>query len=175
MVHPSHWSYYISLEDDLIEASRYVEICEDNLNTYSVQFTRLLLATCSEVDVVAKTLCKEIDPSGDCDNIDDYRRLITPSFPAIPNVVFGIQWNEIRVKPWESWADARLQSPANPPPQSPQWWRDHNAVKHQRSLSFKQANLRNVIESLAGLHCLIRHLAADRGQPKLTRFLRIHS
>jgi hypothetical protein len=52
MSHPPHWSYYVSLEDDLIETGRYVEICEDNFDTYSTQFTRLLLAAASEVDVV---------------------------------------------------------------------------------------------------------------------------
>ena len=61
MSHPPHWSYYMSLEDDLIETSRYVEICEDNFDTYSTRFTRLMLSAASEVDVVAKILCGQID------------------------------------------------------------------------------------------------------------------
>ena len=43
---------------------RHVEICEDNLDIYSTQFTRLLLSAASEVDVVAKILCGQIDPHG---------------------------------------------------------------------------------------------------------------
>src|SRR5436190_17810956 len=101
--HPPHWSYYLSLEDDLIETSRYVEICEDNFDTYSTQFTRLLLAAASEVDVVAKILCGQIDPHGKHRNIDDYRNVIATAFPAIPRIEMGIQWNRVRVKPWASW------------------------------------------------------------------------
>ena len=74
MSHPPHWSYYMSLEDDLIETGRYVEICEDNFDTYSTHFTRLLLAAASEVDVVAKMLCGQINPQGSFANIDNYKR-----------------------------------------------------------------------------------------------------
>lgn len=104
MLHPPHWAYYMSLEDDLIETSRYVEISEDNFGAYSTQFTRLLLAAASEVDVVAKLVCRQIAPSGKHQNIDDYRNAIVPMFPAIPCIEMGIQWNPIRVKPWASWA-----------------------------------------------------------------------
>lgn len=165
--YPPHWSYYMSLEDDLIETSRYVEICEDNFDTYSTQFTRLLLAAASEVDVVAKQICRQIDPSGSHGNINDYRNLIVPTFPAIPEMQLGIQWNPVRVKPWDSWAAT--------PSSNPDWWRAYNAVKHERNANFKSANLRNALAAIAGLHCLVRHLDEDKGQPKQSRFLRIVS
>lgn len=157
----------MSLEDDLIETSRYVEICQDNFGTYSTQFTRLLLAAASEVDVVAKQLCRQIDPTGTHGNINEYRSVIVPKFPAIPTVQFGIQWNPVRVQPWESWGAA---TPANP-----DWWRAYNNVKHERNANFKSANLRNALEAIAGLHCLVRHLEEDKGQPKQGRYLRIES
>ncbi len=163
--HPPHWAYYVSLEDDLIETSRYVEICKDNFDTYSTQFTRLLLAAASEVDVVAKKLCLQIDTSGTHKNINDYRKVIVPKFPAIPNMQMGIQWNPVRLKPWKSWEP--------PTSSSPDWWQAYNDVKHKRNTHFKSANLRNALEAIAGLYCLVRHLDEDKGQPKLTRFLRI--
>src|SRR5438552_3993818 len=118
MTYPPHWSYYMSLEDYLIETSRYVEICEDNFATYSTQFTRLLLAAASEVDVVAKTLCGQIDSNGKHQNIEDYRRLIASTFAAIPSIVLGIQWNAVRVQPWGSWAAPTASNPA--------WWHAYN-------------------------------------------------
>lgn len=167
MLHPPHWSYYMSLEDDLFATSRYVEICEDNLPTFSTQFTRLLLAAGSEVDVVAKTLCGQIDPSGKHSNIDDYRKVIVPTFPAIPHIVMGIQWNPLRVQPWAPWA--------SPSPSNPAWWRAYNSVKHERNTNFKSGNLRNALEAIAGLYCLVRHLKEDAGRPRPDRFLRIES
>lgn len=165
--YPPHWSYYMSLEDDLIETSRYVEICEENFATYSTQFTRLLLAAASEVDVVAKQLCRQIDPTGTHGNINDYRNVIVPKFPAIPAMQLGIQWNPVRVKPWESWGA--------PTPSNPDWWRAYNDVKHERNANFKSASLRNALAAIAGLHCLVRHLEEDKGQPQQSRFLRIVS
>lgn len=57
-----HWRYFIALEQDLEGTTRYVEPAEDNFKTYSVEFTRLLLSACSEIDVVCKVLCQKIDP-----------------------------------------------------------------------------------------------------------------
>ena len=165
MPHPPHWSYYMSLEDDLIETDRYVEIGEDNLDTYSTQFTRLLLAAASEVDVVAKTLCGQIDPHGKHKNIDDYRKVIAPNFPAISTVQMGIEWNPLRIKPWAPWTGAN--------PSSPDWWRAYNGVKHERNANFKSGNLRNALGAIAGLYCLVRHLEEDRGRPRPERLLKI--
>ncbi len=166
MSHPRHWSYYMSLEDDLIETGRYVEICEDNFDTYSIHFTRLLLAAASEVDVVAKMLCCQINPQGCYRTINNYRDTIVPQFPAIPSIVMGIQWTtNIRVKPWGSWAES--------PPKNPDWWHAYNRVKHKRNSNFKEANLRNALTAIAGLYCLVRHLQQDVGRPRPERFLKI--
>jgi len=155
----------MSLEDDLIEAGRYVEICEDNFDTYSTQFTRLLLAAASEVDVVAKILCGQINPNRNYRNIDDYKDTIAPDFPAIPSIVMEIQWTDIRVQPWELWG--------KPTPSNPNWWRAYNGVKHERNNNFKDGNLKNALHAIAGLYCLVRHLKQDKGRPRPERFLRI--
>src|SRR5207249_8817300 len=53
-----HWDYYLVLENDLLSCRRYVEFHSTNMQVYSIEFVRILLATCSEIDVVAKGLCK---------------------------------------------------------------------------------------------------------------------
>ena len=165
MPYPPHWAYYMSLEDDLIKTSRYVEICKDNFETYSTQFARLLLAAASEVDVVAKMVCRQIDPSGEYGNIDDYRKTIVSKFPAIPRLVLGIEWNDLRIQPWSQWAESDASSP--------DWWRAYNRVKHERNSHFKQGNLQNTLGAIAGLYCLVRHLEEDRGLPRPERFIKI--
>lgn len=165
MTHPPHWAYYASIEDDLVAASRYVEICDANLDTYSIQFARLLLAAGSEVDVVAKILCAQIDPDAKQRSIDDYRDTIALKFPAIPRLIFGIEWNDVRIAPWASWGE--------PSPSTPDWWRAYNNVKHERNSHFKSANLRYTLDAVAGLYCLVRHLEEDRGHPRPERFIKI--
>ena len=51
------WDYYRAIEDDLIAASRYVDIVKDNLCCYSIEFARLLLVVCAELDMAFKELC----------------------------------------------------------------------------------------------------------------------
>jgi hypothetical protein len=60
----THWSFFELIDDDLHSLGRYVEFATDNYGTYSAHLTRLYLQICSEVDVIAKLLCKRIDPKG---------------------------------------------------------------------------------------------------------------
>jgi hypothetical protein len=166
-LYPPHWSYYFSLEDDLIQTGRYVEICEDNFDAFSIQYTRLILAAGSEVDVVAKMVCAQTDPAAKAKNINDYRLLLTTRLPAIPKIVIGIQWNALRLRPWESWGP--------PTPKSPEWWTAYNEIKHDRLINSKKGNLKNTIESIAGLYCLVLHLNEQKNHQRPARFLRIES
>ncbi len=74
-----HWDYYIALENDLLACQRYVEFHEANMKVYSVEFVRLLLATCSEIDVLAKSLCCQIDADSKARDIRDYRTTLEPA------------------------------------------------------------------------------------------------
>jgi len=165
MTHLPHWDYYYSLEDDLISVSRYVELSEENFETHSIHFVRLLLAAASEVDVVAKKLCGQILAGSSARNINEYCAMIVPAFAAIPTVVFGVSATKIRIQPWQAWG--------NIPAANPDWWRAYNDVKHERHKYFRKANLLNAMSAIAGLYCLIRHLREDTGMPKPTRFLYI--
>lgn len=161
----THWEYYFTLEDDLAIAGRYVEICEENFTTHSIHFVRLLLAAGSEIDVIAKSLCRQINPAGKANNIDQYRDTIVPAFPAIPQVWMEVRSTRIQVQPWNEWANSQ---PANP-----SWWRTYNNVKHERNNYFRAANLHNAISAIAALYCLIRHLKEDAGLPKPNRLITI--
>jgi hypothetical protein len=58
-----HWNYFIALERDLEVISRYVEFCPQNFEVYSIEFAHLLFAAASEVDVIAKLLCRRLKPT----------------------------------------------------------------------------------------------------------------
>ena len=57
-----HWDYFLSLEEDLLRSVRFVEPVEDNFGTYSTEFAGVILGAASEVDVVLKLLCREVNP-----------------------------------------------------------------------------------------------------------------
>ena len=47
-----HWNYFLAVEADLIELSRFVEFNPKNYNCFSVEMAKLLMASAGEVDVV---------------------------------------------------------------------------------------------------------------------------
>ena len=55
-----HWQYLIAIESDLENTARYVEVAEDNFGTYSVEYSRILLSASSEIDVISKSVCREL-------------------------------------------------------------------------------------------------------------------
>ena len=162
-----HWNYFLALEKDLERVSRYIEFCTPNLQVYSIELAHLLFAAASEVDTVAKCVCKILDPKAECENINDYRKVITKAegeetYPPImvttgdgpklkpehrhklSELQVFIPHYSISVVPWESWEEDK----------NPDWWHSYNHVKHQRNTSFHEATLGNAINALGGLLAL---------------------
>ena len=146
-----HWYYYKSVLGDLETISRYIEISEDNYRTYSIELTRLLLSIGSEIDVVAKLLCKLANPEAASNNINKYREILTHKFPGLPEVEISLPKYLISLKPWFEWLENK----------TPKWWDCYNKVKHERSLHFREANLENVLFATAGLCVLVSYFYYD--------------
>jgi hypothetical protein len=144
MAYP-HWEYFLSLDDDLGRAVRFVEPDQNNFQTYSIELMRLLLGACAEIDVVAKALTTRLNQVAPCENIDDYRQVIMPAYPGFATVKVVLPRYGLTFTPWSAWG-----SNVNPP-----WWKSHNKVKHERTQNFPEANLQNCLESMAGLFVLL--------------------
>lgn len=71
-----YWKQYIEIEKELNDILKYVTLSEENYNTFSDKFVKILLEIGSEIDVVIKEYCKEIDSSFSGANIDKYRECI---------------------------------------------------------------------------------------------------
>jgi len=148
MLYP-HWQYFLTLDSEMDRITRYVEIGPNNYKTYSIQFVHLLLATCSEVDVVCKVLCKKANPSEKPENIHQYQQILTAHYPGLHSVRVTVpRHGKMILVPWGRWGKGS----------NPDWWSIHNKVKHQRHEYFRQANLRNTVNALAGLFVLICYL-----------------
>lgn len=140
-----HWNYFLALESDLERLSRYVEFAKHNFHTYSIEIAHLLLATASEIDVVAKELCVRNCPSSKVKNINDYYDVLKTAYPDITQMEVTIPRYGLTLTPWENWRN-------NEPPQ---WWSDHNKVKHRRSDNFRAAHLQNVLNAMGALFIVI--------------------
>lgn len=165
-----HWNYFIALEDDLSEVSRYIEFSEKNFHTYSIELAHLLLASASEVDVVSKEICQLLDPDSNPSNIDGYKSIITNGVPNFSDELVLIPRFGLTLQPWINWGGK----------QNPFWWQKYNKVKHQRSDHFEDANLNNALNSMAGLFVSVFHFyrltqgfdATEQGYKDTTRQLK---
>lgn len=79
----THWNYFLCLEDDVSKLSRWVEFSDRNFDCFSIEMARLLMTASAEVDVVAKLLCKSLNPASRADGIYKYQEEITEVFPTI--------------------------------------------------------------------------------------------
>ncbi|HBB86979.1 MAG TPA: hypothetical protein DC047_05135 [Blastocatellia bacterium] len=140
-----HWQYFIAIESDLEKAARYVEIAPQNFHTYSVEFAHILLSASSEVDVVSKLLCRELDITGSYSNINHYRTCIVSHYPRFPSFKVSIPRYGLERMPWRAWDRG----------ENPSWWASYNDVKHERNNHFGDANLENTLDAVAGLLCLM--------------------
>ena len=154
-----HWSYYLVLEKDFLVAERYVsfdfgdnylynshEVSDyGNSNTFSNEFVKQYQAICSEIDVILKSICKELEENNTADSMPNYTELILQHWSNISNQ--KVRMNVVELQPFVNWK-------ANPTYNSPDWWKPYNCVKHERLENFRKANLKNVTNALAGLYIL---------------------
>lgn len=142
-----HWNYFLALENDVDILSRYIEFDSKNFSVFSIELAHLLLASCSEVDVIFKALCKLLSPAKKPKRIDQYRSIIKPGIDDFENETVKIARFGLELKPWANWESVG----------SPLWWKSYNNVKHERNHYFKDANLENVLNAMSGLLVVIYH------------------
>lgn len=144
------WHYFLSLERDVAATAAYVEPATANFETYSDRFAGLLLLIGSEVDVVAKELCIQIDPQARRHDMGDCSKVILGRFSPLPSVEVSMVRYNLTLKPWAEWGAS--------PPTKTNWWDDYNGIKHDRLAQRERGSQRSVLNALAGLMVLNLYL-----------------
>lgn len=88
-----HWRYYLMLEKRFIESMEYVELHQDNYNTFSNGYALLLQAIGAELDTVFKEFCGF--NTSDRKTIADYAQYILTNKPDIINQKIVLQEYDI--------------------------------------------------------------------------------
>jgi hypothetical protein len=149
----SHWNYLLAIEGDLERLSRFIEFDQQNFKCFSVEISRILLASGAEVDVVCKQICNKLDSCSSAHNIYNYRDEICAAYPNIPDFEVLLPRYGLTLTPWSNW-----HSSNNPP----DWWTAYNKIKHHRDTEYHQANLKNALNSLGGLFVMVLYLYKDK-------------
>lgn len=151
-----HWEYYLVLEKDFLKTEPYVSFelgdnylynsdsveNPENSLTFSNEYIKQYQAICSEIDVILKSICKEL---GDVSSRDmlRYTNTILTNWNSIK--MQKVKMKTIELQPFLNWEK-------EPSYTAPDWWQPYNKVKHERLLNYREANLKNVVNALAGLY-----------------------
>jgi len=135
----THWNYFLAIEQDLINLSRYIEFCEDNFKVYSIEIARIIMASTQEIDVVMKEICK--NKGGLSRSETGYRTFIPTIYPKLMDRKIEVPKYELSFIPFAEW---KLNK-------TPNWWTANNKIKHQRNTHFSKASLGNMLNSVCGL------------------------
>jgi hypothetical protein len=150
-----HWNYLLALDSDLAQLSRYIEFDARNFDCFSLEIARILLASASECDVVAKQLCEVVEPGCGAEKVNAYRDVIIRHLPQITDFEVIIPRYGLSLKPWDEWHQPNVV---------PLWWTANNKVKHERHKQFHQATLKNVLNAVGGLFILLLYLYRDKAR-----------
>lgn len=141
------WPFYLRLEREFINTLTYVEFSPDNFSTYSIEYEKQLLSIGSEIDILCKLLCAEIDSTQHPSKMDGYTSILS-GYMNITSTKIRFCMNQQDYIPFDGWTIGN----------NPTWWKAYNKVKHERLLNenYKKGNLENVFHALAGLYLLNR-------------------
>ena len=142
-----HWNYFLAIEHDMLKTARYVEICKDNLKTYSVEYTKIILAAASEVDVLLKQIYLALGGDKERPNFGDYYHAIKEKLPAFFLEPLHFEQYNIGFDPFTEWENGLKLS----------WHEAFNNLKHNRTENYKDANLENALLSLSALYTTVVH------------------
>jgi len=131
-----YWNYYLILEKDFLETERYLAIDELNFSAYSNEYIKQYQAICSEIDVIAKSYCRELDDHFKGNKIDAYCKCIIENKQDFANRNIKLTDRAIVLIPWKNWTysienqnDGKEKIVAH----NPDWWKKYNKIKHDRT------------------------------------------
>ncbi|GLR65626.1 hypothetical protein GCM10010909_03040 [Acidocella aquatica] len=143
---------FMIIQRDLEKIFEYIEPSESSLKAYSYRIHELLMRTCIEIEANFKAILAENlfipekNKYGQIYNIRVYKKVNKTHHLSSYEVSLPIWNGEKRIlKPFHSWIEGK----------TPVWYQAYNNSKHDRLEKFKEANLENLIDAVAGLLALI--------------------
>ena len=139
--------------DDFERLFEFIEPHTSNENVFSHRIYELLLRTCTEVESCCKGIL--IANGHSAKDMNDYKKIEQATHLSGYTVRYS-NWfpSPYFVQPFAGWATGGSLS----------WYKAYNDVKHNRWQNFALANLKNLLEAISGLLCVIHAQIGDAVQ-----------
>lgn len=153
-----YWSYYLSIEKMLEETRKYVAVSKGNRNTYSNEFAKIILLSCSEMDSILKLICKlkNIQKEDNQYNMKVYISVLN-EFQNIKEIAYSrypttsINEELLIVRPFSTMDISKKYGGMD-------WWEAYQALKHNRLENAIKGNLNNAVTAVAAQYIIVRLL-----------------
>lgn len=154
----SCWNYYLYLEEDFIELTRYVSIHSNNYKTFSDEIHKQLLSVAMEFENINKEIMKELgnELNEKC-NIIEFGKWLFDSGANYKDIVIEIKFSKenLILNPFKKEKFGEKE-------QMP-WWRAYNKIKHNRYESYSDVNFEHLLNALAALLYCEMYLVKEIG------------
>lgn len=139
--------------DDFERLFEFIEPHTSNENVFSHRIYELLLRTCTEVESCCKGIL--LANGHAANNMEDYKKIEQVTHLSGYTVQYS-NWSpsHYSIQPFASWATGGSLS----------WYKAYNDVKHNRWQNFTLANLKNLLDAISGLLCVIHAQIGDAVQ-----------
>ena len=139
--------------DDFERLFEYIEPHSKNENVFSHRIYELLLRTCTEVESCCKGILLANGHSAK--DMNDYKKIEQATHLSSYTVHYS-NWlpSHYSTRPFANWATGG----------SLPWFKAYNDVKHNRSQKFQLATLKNLLDAICGLLCIIHSQVGDTVQ-----------
>jgi len=142
------WQYFLTLENDFLTTLKFVELDKKNFDTFSIEFSKLLLLIGAEFESVSKTLLKHVEPDVTVGDILDIKAGLLKHFSRICENEVRVPKFKLSFFPFKDWdKGSKLK-----------WWDGYTQIKHNRLTNFEHAKLENVLFSIGSLLIVLIYL-----------------
>ena len=142
-----YWNYFLTIEDELIETIKYVELNMENKNTFSIKYTKIILEASSEVEVLLNQISKRYGLTKKRSNWGDYFQIVNKNLKTLITDGMVLEQYGIIVKPFIDWKKE----------EELEWHKAYNSLKHDRGKHYKKANMENALDSVSALFTTVIH------------------
>ncbi|WP_164126959.1 hypothetical protein [Sphingobacterium luzhongxinii] len=153
-----YWSVYKNIEREVVELSNQIHFVDNQLSIYSVKISELLIRCSVEIEAISKELYFRLGGQQPANGQDlyfdtDCLQLLEDTWLLSKKIVMVSASNMYFEK-----GENRLLTPlakANKRSTSAAKWKQaYQAVKHDRTQSLKDGNIKNLLHALAALFML---------------------
>lgn len=139
----NNWNYYLMLENDFINITRYIKLDKSNFKTFSDEIIKLLQSIGAECDLMFKKICNiNLKQRASMNN---YVQILN-DYPQIISEKIIVKSSDIVLQPFKFWKKTS--------PGKLEWWNAYNLIKHNREGNYKLGKFGNLLYSLAALYFL---------------------